>query len=76
MPPVARAQHMDSYENIHHFLLWQPLKKALRMMGAPNLIADTMDCGLSYSVISYLKKLSQQVNTHVLLISLEVVSLA
>ncbi|XP_058506498.1 integrator complex subunit 6 isoform X1 [Solea solea] len=41
-----------------YFLL--PLKKALRMMGAPNLIADTMDCGLSYSVISYLKKLSQQ----------------
>ncbi|KAM4733201.1 integrator complex subunit 6 isoform 1-T1 [Anableps anableps] len=37
-----------------------PLKKAMRMMGAPNLIADTMDCGLSYSVISYLKKLSQQ----------------
>ncbi|XP_049596265.1 integrator complex subunit 6 [Syngnathus scovelli] len=37
-----------------------PLKKALRMMGAPNLIADSMDCGLSYSVISYLKKLSQQ----------------
>lgn len=31
------------------------------MMGAPNLIADTMDCGLSYSVISHLKKLSQQV---------------
>lgn len=31
-------------------------------MGAPNLIADTMDCGLSYSVISYLKKLSQQVS--------------
>ncbi|XP_024139824.1 integrator complex subunit 6 [Oryzias melastigma] len=37
-----------------------PLKKALRMMGAPNLIADTLDCGLSYSVISYLKKLNQQ----------------
>lgn len=32
-------------------------------MGAPNLIADTIDCGLSYSVISYLKKLSQQVKT-------------
>ena len=30
-------------------------------MGAPNLISDNMDCGLSYSVISYLKKLSQQV---------------
>uniref|UniRef100_A0A3B3QWJ6 Integrator complex subunit 6 like n=1 Tax=Paramormyrops kingsleyae TaxID=1676925 RepID=A0A3B3QWJ6_9TELE len=37
-----------------------PLKKALRMMGAPNLISDNIDCGLSYSVISYLKKLSQQ----------------
>ncbi|XP_022382015.1 integrator complex subunit 6-like [Enhydra lutris kenyoni] len=30
------------------------------MMGAPNLISDNLDCGLSYSVISYLKKLSQQ----------------
>uniref|UniRef100_A0A8C4QI43 Uncharacterized protein n=1 Tax=Eptatretus burgeri TaxID=7764 RepID=A0A8C4QI43_EPTBU len=38
----------------------QPLKKALRMMGAPNLIADNAEFGLSYSVISYLKKLSQQ----------------
>ncbi|XP_048458890.1 integrator complex subunit 6 isoform X2 [Rhincodon typus] len=37
-----------------------PLKKALRMMGAPNLIAEGVDSGLSYSVISYLKKLSQQ----------------
>uniref|UniRef100_A0A8C6T4C3 Integrator complex subunit 6 like n=1 Tax=Neogobius melanostomus TaxID=47308 RepID=A0A8C6T4C3_9GOBI len=37
-----------------------PLKKAMRMMGAPNLIAENLDCGLSYSVISYLKKLSQQ----------------
>lgn len=32
-------------------------------MGAPSLIADTIDCGLSYSVISYLKKLSQQVKS-------------
>lgn len=32
-------------------------------MGAPNLMAESMDCGLSYSVISYLKKLSQQVNS-------------
>ncbi|MGH0117479.1 UNVERIFIED_CONTAM: hypothetical protein FKN15_078173 [Acipenser sinensis] len=37
-----------------------PLKKALRMMGAPNLIAENMEYGLSYSVVSYLKKLSQQ----------------
>ncbi|MEE6472296.1 hypothetical protein FKM82_009570 [Ascaphus truei] len=37
-----------------------PLKKALRMMGAPNLSSDNMEYGLSYSVVSYLKKLSQQ----------------
>ncbi|XP_067848725.1 integrator complex subunit 6 isoform X3 [Heptranchias perlo] len=41
-------------------ICWQPMKKALRMMGAPNLIAEGVDYGLSYSVISYLKKLSQQ----------------
>lgn len=43
------------------YSLFQPLKKAVRMMGAPNLIADNVEYGLSYSVISYLKKLSQQV---------------
>lgn len=31
-------------------------------MGAPNLLADNMEYGLSYSVVSYLKKLSQQVS--------------
>lgn len=36
------------------------------MMGAPNLIAENMDCGLSYSVISYLKKLSQQVKSQLI----------
>ncbi|XP_063284887.1 integrator complex subunit 6 isoform X1 [Pelobates fuscus] len=37
-----------------------PLKKALRVMGAPNLISENMEYGLSYAVVSYLKKLSQQ----------------
>lgn len=32
-------------------------------MGAPNLLADNMEYGLSYSVVSYLKKLSQQVRS-------------
>ncbi|KAM9804631.1 integrator complex subunit 6 [Neosynchiropus ocellatus] len=36
------------------------LRKALRIMGAPNLLAENMEYGLSYSVVSYLKKLSQQ----------------
>lgn len=39
----------------------QSLRKALRIMGAPNLLAENMEYGLSYSVVSYLKKLSQQV---------------
>lgn len=41
----------------------QSLRKALRIMGAPNLLADNMEYGLSYSVVSYLKKLSQQVRS-------------
>ncbi|KAI1899185.1 hypothetical protein AGOR_G00059040 [Albula goreensis] len=36
------------------------LRKALRAIGAPNLLAENMEYGLSYSVVSYLKKLSQQ----------------
>lgn len=41
----------------------QSLRKALRIMGAPNLLAENMEYGLSYSVVSYLKKLSQQVRS-------------
>ncbi|XP_072288058.1 integrator complex subunit 6-like [Pyxicephalus adspersus] len=59
-PTLKWRQAFDNYLKTMppYFLL--PLKKALRMMGAPNLISDNLDCGLSYSVISYLKKLSQQ----------------
>eukprot|EP00070_Physeter_catodon_P022074 XP_023983899.2 integrator complex subunit 6-like isoform X3 [Physeter catodon] len=59
-PNVKWRQAFESYLKTlpPYYLL--PLKKALRMMGAPNLISDNLDCGLSYSVISYLKKLSQQ----------------
>ncbi|KAM4817862.1 integrator complex subunit 6-like isoform 1-T1 [Thomomys bottae] len=60
-PNLKWRQAFDNYLKTvpPYYLL--PLKKALRMMGAPNLISDNLDCGLSYSVISYLKKLSQQV---------------
>lgn len=44
------------------------MRKALRIMGAPNLLADNMEYGLSYSVVSYLKKLSQQVCCSLLLV--------
>ncbi|XP_053329777.1 integrator complex subunit 6-like [Spea bombifrons] len=59
-PTLKWRQSFENYLKTMppYFLL--PLKKALRMMGAPNLISENLDCGLSYSVISYLKKLSQQ----------------
>ncbi|XP_035505703.2 integrator complex subunit 6 isoform X1 [Scophthalmus maximus] len=59
-PNLKWRQALELYLKTMPPYYLMPLKKALRMMGAPNLIADTMDCGLSYSVISYLKKLSQQ----------------
>ncbi|XP_069068587.1 integrator complex subunit 6-like [Pleurodeles waltl] len=59
-PDVKWRQAFDCYLKTipPYFLL--PLKKVLRVMGAPNLVPDKLDCGLSYSVICYLKKLSQQ----------------
>ncbi|XP_040030451.2 integrator complex subunit 6 [Gasterosteus aculeatus] len=59
-PNLKWRQAFEMYLKAMPPYFFLPLKKALRMMGAPNLIADTMDCGLSYSVISHLKKLSQQ----------------
>ncbi|XP_051876891.1 integrator complex subunit 6 isoform X2 [Pristis pectinata] len=60
-PNLKWRQTFDNYLKTMPPYYLLPLKKALRMMGAPNLINDnSMDCGLSYSVISYLKKLSQQ----------------
>uniref|UniRef100_A0AAV2ML05 Integrator complex subunit 6 n=1 Tax=Knipowitschia caucasica TaxID=637954 RepID=A0AAV2ML05_KNICA len=59
-PNLKWRQAFESYLKTMPPYYMLPLKKAMRMMGAPNLIADTLDCGLSYSVISYLKKLSQQ----------------
>lgn len=55
------VQHLRVKYDCTIYSMFQPLKKAVRMMGAPNLIADNVEYGLSYSVISYLKKLSQQV---------------
>lgn len=59
-PTLKWRQSFDSYLKTMPPYFLMPLKKALRMMGAPNLISDNLDCGLSYSIISYLKKLSQQ----------------
>ncbi|XP_072837486.2 integrator complex subunit 6-like isoform X1 [Pogona vitticeps] len=59
-PNLKWRQALDNYLKTMPPYYLLPLKKALRMMGAPNLISDNLDCGLSYSVISHLKKLSQQ----------------
>ncbi|CAH2315176.1 Hypothetical predicted protein [Pelobates cultripes] len=59
-PSLKWRQAFENYLKTMPPYFLMPLKKALRMMGAPNLISENLDCGLSYSVISYLKKLSQQ----------------
>ncbi|XP_066542774.1 integrator complex subunit 6 isoform X1 [Hoplias malabaricus] len=59
-PTVKWRQSFENYLKTMPPYYITPLRKALRMMGAPNLLADNMEYGLSYSVVSYLKKLSQQ----------------
>uniref|UniRef100_A0A4W4FDC6 VWFA domain-containing protein n=1 Tax=Electrophorus electricus TaxID=8005 RepID=A0A4W4FDC6_ELEEL len=59
-PTVKWRQSFENYLKTMPPYYITPLRKALRMMGAPNLLADSMEYGLSYSVVSYLKKLSQQ----------------
>ncbi|XP_030420276.1 integrator complex subunit 6 isoform X5 [Gopherus evgoodei] len=59
-PTLKWRQSFESYLKTMPPYYLGPLKKAVRMMGAPNLIADGVEYGLSYSVIAYLKKLSQQ----------------
>ncbi|KAM9485991.1 integrator complex subunit 6 [Clarias gariepinus] len=59
-PTPKWRQAFESYLKTMPPYYLTPLRKALRMMGAPNLLAESMEYGLSYSVVSYLKKLSQQ----------------
>ncbi|KAG7256556.1 hypothetical protein CRUP_000161, partial [Coryphaenoides rupestris] len=58
-PTIKWRQSFENYLKTMPPYYIGPLKKALRIMGAPNLLADN-EYGLSYSVVSYLKKLSQQ----------------
>uniref|UniRef100_A0A8C5CXA3 Integrator complex subunit 6 n=1 Tax=Gadus morhua TaxID=8049 RepID=A0A8C5CXA3_GADMO len=58
-PTIKWRQSFENYLKSMPPYYIGPLKKALRIMGAPNLLADN-EYGLSYSVVSYLKKLSQQ----------------
>ncbi|XP_053561535.1 integrator complex subunit 6 [Bombina bombina] len=59
-PSLKWRQQFENYLKAMPPYYIGPLKKALRAMSAPNLIPENMEYGLSYSVVSYLKKLSQQ----------------
>ncbi|XP_068592702.1 integrator complex subunit 6 [Cebidichthys violaceus] len=59
-PTIKWRQSFENYLKTMPPYYIGSLRKALRIMGAPNLLADNMEYGLSYSVVSYLKKLSQQ----------------
>ena len=51
----------------------QPLRNALRLMGAPpNLIPDGYDGQLSYSIQTYLRKLKKQASMAFLIVQLVV----
>uniref|UniRef100_A0A4X2K428 VWFA domain-containing protein n=1 Tax=Vombatus ursinus TaxID=29139 RepID=A0A4X2K428_VOMUR len=57
-PSPKWRQEFDEYIKSMPAYFLPPLKKALMMMGAPNVITENLNSGLSYSIISYLKKLS------------------
>lgn len=62
-PTLKWRQSLETYLKTMPPYYIGSLRKALRIMGAPNLLAENMEYGLSYSVVSYLKKLSQQTKT-------------
>ncbi|XP_060944627.1 integrator complex subunit 6 [Limanda limanda] len=59
-PTIKWRQSFENYLKTMPPYYIGSVRKALRIMGAPNLLAENMEYGLSYSVVSYLKKLSQQ----------------
>ncbi|GIY34070.1 integrator complex subunit 6 [Caerostris darwini] len=56
-------QQFDNYLKNMPLYYASPLKRALQRMGAPNLVPDTMENCLSYSVLNYLKRLKNQAKT-------------
>ncbi|XP_042896207.1 integrator complex subunit 6 [Parasteatoda tepidariorum] len=62
-PPREWKQQFDNYLKNMPLYYAAPLKRALQRMGAPNLVPDTMENCLSYSVLNYLKRLKNQAKT-------------
>lgn len=59
-PSPKWRQQFDNYLKTMPCYYAGSLRRALTRMGAPNLVPDNMDNSLSYSVITYLKKLKNQ----------------
>ncbi|XP_013400785.1 integrator complex subunit 6 [Lingula anatina] len=59
-PNQRWRQQFDNYLKTMPVYYAGPLRRALSRMGVPNLVPENMENCLSYSVISYLKKLKNQ----------------
>uniref|UniRef100_A0A2R5LEQ1 Putative dead box rna helicase n=1 Tax=Ornithodoros turicata TaxID=34597 RepID=A0A2R5LEQ1_9ACAR len=59
-PPRDWKHQFDAYLKNMPLYYAGPLKRALQRMGAPNLVPETMENCLSYSVLNYLKRLKNQ----------------
>lgn len=62
-PTREWKQQFDNYIKNMPLYYAAPLKRALQRMGAPNLVPDSMENCLSYSVLNYLKRLKNQAKT-------------
>lgn len=61
-PPREWKLQFEAYLKNMPLYYAGPLKRALQRMGAPNLVPDSMENCLSYTVLNYLKRLKNQVS--------------
>ncbi|XP_037075293.1 integrator complex subunit 6-like [Pollicipes pollicipes] len=59
-PTKEWKARFDNYLRTMPAYYAQPLRQALKRMGAPNLVPDNLDNGLSVNVINHLKRLKNQ----------------
>ncbi|XP_076370772.1 integrator complex subunit 6-B-like isoform X1 [Tachypleus tridentatus] len=58
--PKEWKQNFENYLKNMPLYYAAPLKRALQRMGAPNLVPESMENCLSYSILNYLKRLKNQ----------------
>ncbi|XP_039250489.2 integrator complex subunit 6-B-like isoform X1 [Styela clava] len=59
MIPSLRVELEDYLKMLPSYYIGA-VRKAMRQLGVPNLVPDSLEVGLSHSVLSYFKKLKQQ----------------